>query len=205
MKVASLLMLAVMVIVGAAATAAPSSPVAPLEADSPSLPCAKIVETPLPVPVESVLQSVEPLHHIECEVPDRYNASPEELKLLAALAEREDYTSLESMQAVIEVVLNRLESNSRDFRHCHTVTEVILQASWIRGVYVEQYQGAANLVTAMPSPDAYEAARRACKGDRLLGNDVIFHAAKDVPAWKIANDIELAAEIGQSRFWKIKN
>lgn len=198
-------MLAAMVIVGAAAAAAPSSPVAPLEADSPSLPCAKIVETPFPVPVESVLQSVEPLHNIECEVPDRYSASPEELKLLAALAEREDFTSIQSMQAVIEVVLNRLESDSRDFRDCRTVTDVILQASWINGVYVEQYAGATRLDSKTPSPDAYEAARRACKGDKLLGNDVIFHAAKDVPAWKIAGNIELAAEIGQSRFWKIKN
>lgn len=134
----------------------------------------------------------------------RYTPTAWERKLMAALAEQEDSTNAESMQAVVEVILNRIDSSHHSWADCTTAEQVIFQAGMCNGVWVEQYQGAARLASAEPSNTAFEAVDRACQGDVLVGDGVLFHAEKSVKSWQIANDIEVASEYGLSKFWRIK-
>lgn len=136
--------------------------------------------------------------------PPRYTPTAWERKLMAALAEQEDSSNAESMQAVVEVILNRIDSTHHSWADCTTAEDVIYQAGYCNGVWVEQYQGASRLASAEPSNAAFEAVGRACQGDRLVGDGVLFHAEKSVKSWQIANDIEVAAEYGLSKFWRMK-
>ena len=111
---------------------------------------------------------------------------------------------MDSMQAVVEVVLNRLESNHYSFKGCKTIDDVIYQAGWCNGVWVEQYQGSVNFASANPSDESFIAVDLACQGKQRLVPDALFHAEESVPSWKIANDIYLVDEIGLTKFWGIK-
>lgn len=88
------------------------------------------------------------------ELQTRYSPTPNERKLMAALVWREDHTSVESMMAVAEVVLNRLESDVYCFSKLKSVEDVIFQAGWIKGCYVEQYIEAKSLYKIERSPKA---------------------------------------------------
>lgn len=89
--------------------------------------------------------------------------------IVAALAEQEDSSCPEAMQAVVEVVLNRIESQHPGFAELHRVEDVLYQVTLCYGKPVEQYQGAARLAKAEPGDAAFEAVDRACKGERLVG------------------------------------
>lgn len=166
-------------------------------------PTANQINEPTNVPdnhVGNILQYAE----VSTPAP-RYTPTPWERKLLAALAEQEDSTSEESMQAVVEVVLNRLESDHYSFTDCRNIEEVIFQAGLCNGVWVEQYQGSSSLASADPSDAAFDAVDRACLGEQRLVPDALFHAESSVPSWRIANDIYVIDELGQTRFWGIRN
>lgn len=187
---------------------------------------ASITPIPPPPPVEQLAtqataQHIEPiaepyyiierLQELTTEVetepappPPRYTPTAWERKLMAALAEQEDSTSAESMQAVVEVILNRIDSTHHTWANCKTAEDVIYQAGWCNGVWVEQYQGATRLANAEPSNAAFEAVDRACQGDVLVGDNVLFHAEKSVENWKIANDIEVVKQYGMTNFWRMK-
>lgn len=150
-----------------------------------------------------VLATELPTQATEAPEPPRYTPTAWERKLLAALAEQEDSTCIESMMGVVEVVLNRMESDHYTWAECHTVEQVIYQAGYCKGVWVEQYQGADRLVIAEPSNMAFEAVDRACQGERLVP-DALFHAEKSVKSWQIANDIEIAGQYGLTKYWRMK-
>ncbi|MHC1695111.1 MAG: cell wall hydrolase [Eubacteriales bacterium] len=174
----------------------------PLRAEAAAPTAIQILE-PTNVPdnhVGNILQYTQVIKH-----EPRYTPTPWEKKLLAALAEQEDSSSEESMQAVVEVVLNRLESDHYSFTDCRNIEEVIFQAGLCNGVWVEQYQGSSNLASAEPSDAAFAAVDRACFGKQRLVPDALFHAEASVPSWRIANDIYLIDEIGQTRFWGINH
>lgn len=141
---------------------------------------------------------------IPMKVDARYNPTASERKLLAALVWQEDRTSVESMMAVAEVVLNRLESEEHSFSKLKNVKEVIYQASWINGNYVEQYAGAKKLYKIDPPDEAFEAVDRVCAGETVIGNKALFHAEKSVPSWRIANNIYIVLTVGETNFFGIK-
>ncbi|MHC1695630.1 MAG: cell wall hydrolase [Eubacteriales bacterium] len=174
----------------------------PLRADATS-PTANQIQEPTNVPDNHVGNILQYAQNKVAE--PRYTPNPWERKLLAALAEQEDNSSEESMQAVVEVVLNRLESDHYSFTDCRSVEEVIYQAGLCNGVWVEQYQGSSSFASAEPSDAAFEAVDRACFGKQRLVPDALFHAEASVPSWRIANDIYFIDEIGQTRFWGIRN
>ncbi|MHC1694637.1 MAG: cell wall hydrolase [Eubacteriales bacterium] len=175
----------------------------PLRAEA-TTPTANQIQEPTNVPDNHVGNILQYAQNITKPAP-RYTPTPWERKLLAALAEQEDSTSEESMQAVVEVVLNRLESDHYSFTDCRNIEEVIFQAGLCNGVWVEQYQGSSNLASAEPSDTAFAAVDRACEGEQRLVQEALFHAEATVPSWRIANDIYLVDEIGQTRFWGIRN
>lgn len=135
--------------------------------------------------------------------PPRYKPSAWERKLLAALAEQEDSSTPKAMQAVVEVVLNRMDSDHYTWAECRTIEQVIYQAGYCNGVWVEQYQGADRLASAEPSDAAYEAVDRACAGERLVP-DALFHAEASVPSWRIANHIVTVGQYGLTKFYALK-
>jgi spore germination cell wall hydrolase CwlJ-like protein len=174
----------------------------PLRAEA-TAPTANQINEPTNVPdnhVGNILQYAQ----VTTQAP-RYTPSPWERKLLAALAEQEDSSSEESMQAVVEVVLNRLESDHYSFTDCKNIEDVIFQAGLCNGEWVEQYQGSSSLASAEPSDAAFAAVDRTCLGEQRLVPDALFHAEASVPSWRIANDIYLVDEIGRTRFWGIWN
>ena len=178
-------------------------PKQPAVAELPTSPTAPAA-TPVAEPY-FIIERCQPLStEVAAEPTPRYIPTAWERKLLAALAEQEDSSSIESMQGVVEVVLNRMDSAHYTWAECRTVEQVIYQAGYCNGVWVEQYQGAARLASAEPSDAAYEAVDRACQGERLVGDNALFHAEKSVPSWKIANDIEIAYTVGLSNFWRMK-
>lgn len=208
-KLIPVIILAFILTIAAASIPAPAPAVEPLSAAEPSPTAAQLEE---PAPDINVGTITEPVNYyiIEREVlteapaPEpRYSPTSWERKLLAALAEQEDSSSEESMQAVVEVVLNRLESDHYSFTNCRNVEEVLYQSGWCNGVWVEQYQGASRFASSEPSDAAFEAVDRACQGEQLVPG-ALFHAEASVPPWRIANDISLVAEIGLTKFWTTK-
>ncbi|MHC1693678.1 MAG: cell wall hydrolase [Eubacteriales bacterium] len=175
-------------------------------ADCQSLPLLDISE-----PAYTLCSLIEPIPPVIADEAEpesvsapRYIPTNKERELLAALVWREDHTSMESMMAVAEVVLNRIDSDHHSFRRLDTVEQALFQASWINGCYVEQYAYADTLLEECPTPEAYEAVDRVCAGETLLGADALFHTEKSVPSWKIANDIYVVDEIGSSKFWGLE-
>ena len=176
-------LLAAVVLISLPSPLTPAAPVEPLQADEPPPIVAALAE---PVPE-----------------PPRYTPTPWERKLLAALAEQEDSSSPEAMQAVVEVVLNRIESQHPSFAELRRVEDALYQVTLCHGKPVAQYQGARRLAKAEPGDAAFEAVYRACKGERLVG-DALFHAEASVPAWRIANGIALVGEYGLTKFYKLE-
>lgn len=162
-----------------------------------------MLNEPVNINIPPVITTLKSKVEIEKSEP-RYKPSANERKLMAALAWREDRTSTESMMAVTEVVLNRLESDMYSFSKLKDVEDVIFQASWIKGNYVEQYVGAKKLYKIDPPDEAFEAVDRVCNGETVIGNKALFHAEESVPSWRIANNIYIIDTVGATNFWGIK-
>lgn len=181
------------------AYALPKQPVVEQLPTSPTAPAA--------MPVSEPYYIIERLQELPIEVATeptpRYTPTAWERKLLAALAEQEDSSTPEAMQAVVEVVLNRMDSAHYTWAECKTIEDVIYQAGYCNGVWVEQYQGADRLASVEPSDAAYEAVDRACQGERLVP-DALFHAERSVESWRIANGIEIVKTIGLTKFWRME-
>jgi len=121
----------------------------------------------------------------------RYALTAEEKHLLKFVADREDSHSVESRQAVMQVVMNRVESGLFP----NTVRDVLFQRNQFH--VMPRYS-----VNYVPSEYASEALERLLYDECIFsGAEAIFFAARHIPPDRIARRLYLVAEIGGSRFW----
>ena len=129
----------------------------------------------------------------------RYAASEEEIILAAKLAHFEDSTSRESMQAIVETVLNRVESGLFP----DNVTDVIMQTNIIRGKKIYQFYTAHTEAFAAyaPTSDEYCAARAVFYDWVSLVNGALYFDAATAPPGRISKGLRCVATIGKTNFY----
>ena len=129
----------------------------------------------------------------------RYHATEEEIALVAKVAHFEDRTSPESLMAVAEVILNRLEHPAFP----DTVSEIVYQSSTAGGRTVRQFSvvTSGSFEAYIPGENELEAVRAVFFGGESVACGALYFAAKYVPPSKISANLYLAADIGASYFW----
>jgi len=125
------------------------------------------------------------------EIQPRYNLTAEEKNMLCFVADCEDNSSIESRQAVIKVIINRVESE----KFPDTIKDVLYQKKQFS--VMKQYKS-----DYVPSVEALDALDRILYGaDIFDGANALFFAANYVNPVCIAKSLYLVAEIGETKFW----
>ena len=121
----------------------------------------------------------------------RYILTDEEKRMICFVADCEDNSSIKSRQAIMQVIMNRVESD----KFPDTVKDVLYQKKQF--VTIKQYKN-----DYIPSNEALEALNRILYGNNIFnGECALFFAAKYVNPARIAKSLYLIAEIGETKFW----
>lgn len=118
----------------------------------------------------------------------RYPLTEAEIRLIALVAEREDRNA---MEAVAEVILNRVESD----KFPDTVEKVLYQKKQFTTILRIKS-------TDTPSQDAIDAVLSVYRDGECSVPEAIFFAEKSVNASKIARGLVLVKQIGGTNFFK---
>jgi len=132
----------------------------------------------------------------EPEPQPRYILTDDEKRLICFVADSEDHSSIGSRQCVMQVIMNRVESEK--FPKQNTVTDVLYTPNQfsVMKLYDDKYT---------PSDEALEALEQLLYGDDVFdGECAIFFAATYVNPSRIAKGLYLVMESGGSRFYSQK-
>ena len=132
----------------------------------------------------------------EKEEPEpRYNLTGEEKNMLCFIADKEDHSSVESRQAIMQVVMNRTESP----KFPDNVYDVLYQKNQFSTM--KRYGN--NDYT--PSDEALEALAQMLYGGDIFGGKIaLFFSNASVNPSKIARGLYEVAEIGGTKFYAQK-
>ena len=130
---------------------------------------------------------MEPLPKLAAQ----YELTDEEQHMLLYMADHEDNSSIEGLQAVMQVAINRLTSE----KFPSTLADVLFQPRqfYVMSQYSSNYE---------PSEEAEEALHRLLYSDNIFaGEEALFFAASRVKPSNIARGLYIIVEIGGTRFW----
>jgi spore germination cell wall hydrolase CwlJ-like protein len=122
----------------------------------------------------------------------RYDLTDEEKRLLCFVSDKEDFTSVESRQAVMQTVMNR----TADERFPDNIADVLYAPKQfqVMKMYSEDYA---------PSDEALEALDRILYGEDIFGGaNVLFFAADYVEPHRIAKGLYAVLEVGGTIFYR---
>ena len=144
--------------------------------------------------ISKYLYPTEPTTESE-PTPERYILTDDEKDMIMFVAYNEDRTSVESLLAVMQTIMNRVESD----RFPDTVTEVLTQPKQFQ--VIRRYSGG----DCPPSKEALQALELLLYGEDIFdGRRALYFAEKSVSPSRIARGLELVALVGGSKFWEQK-
>ena len=136
--------------------------------------------------------TTEPTTESESTPEPRYILTDDEKDMIMFVADSEDHSSVESRLAVMQKVINRVESD----KFPDTVTEVLTQPKQFQ--VIRRYSG-----DCTPSKEALQALELLLYGDDIFdGRRALYFAEKSVEPGRIARGLELVVEVGGSKFWE---
>jgi len=128
---------------------------------------------------------------VKDDIQPRYNLTDKEKNMVCFVADCEDNSSIESRQAIIQVIMNRVESE----KFPDAIKDVLYQNKQFN--VMKQYKS-----DYVPSDNALKALDIVLYGDDIFGGEnALFFAANYVNPAGIAKSLYLIAEIGETKFW----